>query len=175
MSKDDLRPGMVVETNDGNKYLVAVLAGKTILTGLGGWLDLKDYGQDLKMKEKDFYGKFAISNVYEVKRPLGMNRMFDDKNLTLIWDREQETVWSKVPVDTKVLCRAHDINDWFKRHFAKYKDGRVYVFSNGKDSFTGTDSFTSHEDYEAWDMTVLYEGNEHLAGEESKPCQVTQQ
>lgn len=44
--------------------------------------------------------------------------------------------WSKVEVDTPILVRNHEDNEWIKRHFAKYENGRVYAFCDGYTSWT---------------------------------------
>lgn len=44
--------------------------------------------------------------------------------------------WSKVPVDTKVLVRDNNEQPWKKYHFAKYKNGRVFTWVEGKTSWT---------------------------------------
>lgn len=49
---------------------------------------------------------------------------------------EPETDWSKVEVDTPILVRTVEGAEWCKRHFAKYEDGMVYVWTNGKTSWT---------------------------------------
>lgn len=57
--------------------------------------------------------------------------------LWLIEDYEEpETDWSKVEVDTPILVRAAEGAEWYKRHFAKYEGGRVFVWDNGKTSWT---------------------------------------
>jgi len=43
--------------------------------------------------------------------------------------------WSNVKVDTPILVSENE-TDWFPRHFAKYEDGTVYAFNDGKTSFT---------------------------------------
>lgn len=63
--------------------------------------------------------------------------------------------WLKVPVDTKVLVRDTKVEKWKRRYFAKYENGKVYVFRNGADSFTAND-----EDVYRWEYTKLYEGDE---------------
>ena len=50
--------------------------------------------------------------------------------------KENETDWSKVAVDTPILVRDHDYDDWYKRHFAKYEDGIVYAWDNGHTSWS---------------------------------------
>ena len=43
--------------------------------------------------------------------------------------------WSKVEVDTPVLV-SNDNKEWIKRYFARYEDGNVYCWLNGKTSWT---------------------------------------
>ena len=63
--------------------------------------------------------------------------------------------WSKVPVDTKVLVSS-DGKDWYRRHFAEYKDGKVYCFNSGTTSFTAQGSeFPSGK--VSWEYVKLYE------------------
>lgn len=54
---------------------------------------------------------------------------------------EQEYVeppvdWSKVPVDTKVFVRDSDSEPWAPRYFAKFKDGKIFTWTNGATSFS---------------------------------------
>lgn len=44
--------------------------------------------------------------------------------------------WSKVPVDTPILVRHSEGGTWYKRHFGKYKNGKVYAFDNGGTSWS---------------------------------------
>ena len=53
--------------------------------------------------------------------------------------KEPEVDWSKVAVDTPILVRQDKNGDWLKRHFAKYKNGDVYVWADGQTSWTGAD------------------------------------
>lgn len=54
-----------------------------------------------------------------------------------LYEEYQESTvdWSKVPVDTKVLV-SDDGGKWFKRYFASYEDGRVYVWYGGGTSWS---------------------------------------
>lgn len=56
--------------------------------------------------------------------------------------------WSTVKVDTPVLVKDYEDNAWTKRHFAFYKDGKVYTWDSGVTSWSkdSTDS-TSWWDY----------------------------
>ena len=59
--------------------------------------------------------------------------------------------WAKVPVDTKILV-SDDGEDWIRRYFAKYENGRVYAFMEGTTSFT-----VYNEGVCDWDYAKLYE------------------
>lgn len=49
---------------------------------------------------------------------------------------EPEVDWSKVKVDTPILVRESEQNPWLKRHFAKFKNGKVYAWNSGKTSWS---------------------------------------
>lgn len=59
--------------------------------------------------------------------------------------------WSKIPIDTKILV-SDDGEDWIRRYFAKYEDGRVYAFMEGTTSFT-----VYNEGVCDWEYAKLYE------------------
>ena len=65
---------------------------------------------------------------------------------------EPETDWSKVEVDTPILVRDTEDDDWHKAHFAKYKDREVRAWIGGT-------SWTSKETY-AWKYAKLAESEE---------------
>lgn len=43
--------------------------------------------------------------------------------------------WSKVKVDTPILVRNCKEDDWEKRHFAFFKNGRIYAWLSGTTSW----------------------------------------
>ena len=63
--------------------------------------------------------------------------------LRTIWLMEEyeepkgpEVDWSKVEVDTPILVREYEHENWVRRYFAKYEGGKVYVWNNGRTSWT---------------------------------------
>ena len=60
--------------------------------------------------------------------------------LQMIWLLEEyeepETDWSKVPVDTPILVRDNENEEWLKRHFAKCEWGTIYSWNGGKTSWS---------------------------------------
>lgn len=49
---------------------------------------------------------------------------------------EPEIDWSKVEVDTPILVRDNENNEWQRFHFAKYEDGFVYTWIAGATSWS---------------------------------------
>ena len=53
---------------------------------------------------------------------------------------EPEVDWSKVPIDTKVLCRNSGDGEWVKRYYAGInEDGNPCVFGDGRTSWSAID------------------------------------
>ena len=50
--------------------------------------------------------------------------------------KEPEIDWNKVKVDTPILVKDKENEEWKKRHFAKYEDGRIHVWNNGSTSWS---------------------------------------
>ena len=80
--------------------------------------------------------------------------------LQLIWlmeeyeePKEPETDWSKVKVDTPILVKSSEDGTWRKRHFAKYKNGNVYAWSDGLTSWSAYDMMS-------WKYAKLAENEE---------------
>ena len=80
--------------------------------------------------------------------------------LQIVWlmeeYKEPEVDWSKVEVDTPILVRDSENTEWLKKHFAKYKDGIVYVWNLGRTSW----SATNDKDVSAWQYAKLIENEE---------------
>lgn len=64
--------------------------------------------------------------------------------------------WSEVEVDTKILVRIFKSDNWERRYFAKFEDGKVYAWLNGKTSF----SATADNDICPWTFAKLAEEGE---------------
>lgn len=58
---------------------------------------------------------------------------------------EPEVDWSKVAVDTPILVRDDECKNWLKRYFAKYEDGKLYAFNDGKTSWSSNGEFLNWE------------------------------
>jgi len=78
------------------------------------------------------------TNLYRAK---GANTLVFDENgikniLKPCEEEEKEVDWTKVAVDTPILVREGERDDWVRRYFAKYENGLVYAWGNGATSWT---------------------------------------
>lgn len=76
--------------------------------------------------------------------------LLEGRNYIKIDEHIDVVDWSKVAVDTPILVRSSIEEDWNRRHFAKYKDGKVCAWSYGKTSWSG-------ERFIAWEHAKLAE------------------
>ena len=82
------------------------------------------------------------------------------KMLQIIWLMEEyeepEVDWSKVEVNTPILVSQTEDEDeeWERRHFAKYENGKVYVWSDG------CTSWSSEGHMVIWNFAKLAESEE---------------
>lgn len=126
MNKSDLKNGMSFKTRNNNWYDIIrseifKIAYEEYSLKYEATLKvfLSHYSDDLKNIHSN---KFDIIEVYDI----------DGK---LIWERE-EVDWSKIPRDTKVLVRNSKDEEWRKRYFSEYKDGKFYTFDMGGTSWS---------------------------------------
>ena len=88
-------------------------------------------------KDTRFCVDFILPNILKSDRCNGID-CTQCRMLQMMWlledYEEPEVDWSKVEVDTPVLVKNKENDEWKKRHFAKYKDGDVYTWDNGHTS-----------------------------------------
>ena len=70
--------------------------------------------------------------------------------------KEPEIDWSKVKVDTPILVKDILKSEWIKRYFAKYENGRVYAWKEGKTSW----SAVNEHNVNSWKYAKLAESEE---------------
>ena len=70
--------------------------------------------------------------------------------------KEPEVDWSKVKVDTPILVRNYESNEWIKRYFAEYRSGEVYAWKYGATSWTANNEYA----VSSWNYAKLAESNE---------------
>ena len=152
-SKKDIKPGMLVELSvHGEKelhYVTLCKEGVVLVNEKGYYSELACFNDDLSGKISP---KIKITKIYDLSEYASMSLEFSTENRDLLWNVEDEVDWDEVEVDTKVLVRNKPDDNWLKRHFAKYEDGKVYVFKNGRTNW-------SNEGITHWQETKLWEDN----------------
>ena len=152
-SKKDIKPGMLVEMSvHGEKelhYVTLCKEGMVLVNKEGYYSNLKSFNDDLSRKTSD---EIKITKIYDLSEYASMSLEFSTENRELLWSIEDKIDWDEVEVDTKVLVRDRPYNEWLKRYFAKYENGKVYVFDDGRTSW-------SSRGITHWEETKLWEDN----------------
>ena len=91
----------------------------------------------------------------------GANTLVFDRrgieNILKPYKEEPEIDWYKVAVDTPILVRDYESEViWKHRYFAKYKNGVVYAWTNGRTSW----SADNDDDIFAWNIAKLAEAGD---------------
>ena len=150
-SKKDIKPGMLVELSvHGEKelhYVTLCKEGVVLVNEKGYYSELACFNDDLSGKISP---KIKITKIYDLSEYASMSLEFSTENRDLLWNVEDEVDWDEVEVDTKVLVRNKPDDNWLKRYFAKYEDGKVYVFKNGRTNW-------NNEGITHWQETKLWE------------------
>ena len=126
--------------------------------------NLEKYAEEIKNYKgyefcKDFV-KVKILNPLGLKCDIGCSRC---DMLQMMWlmseytePEEPEVDWSKVEVDTPILVRNGDNEEWNKRYFACYENGTIYAWVSGRTSWAAIDN----DDMYAWKYAKLAEQEE---------------
>lgn len=80
----------------------------------------------------------------------------DDLNWLFTEYKEPEVDWSKVKVDTPILVRDDEDEEWMNRYFAKFADGKVYAWMGGATSWTADGEYRAS----SWKYAKLAESEE---------------
>ena len=92
-----------------------------------------------KFKGDNFCKEFVIPHILKKDNCADLS-CSDCGRRQMLWFVEEyeepEIDWSKVKVDTPVLVKNIENEEWKKRHFAKYENGRVHVWNNGSTSWS---------------------------------------
>ena len=125
MKVEDLKNGMSYKNRNGEMFYIIndkVFVKSDVITlryCRELYQELVYYDEDFKCSSNK---KWDIMEIY-------------DTNNKLIWERK-EIDWSKIPIDTKILVRNSQDQQWKQRYFAKYEDKIVYAFENGATSWS---------------------------------------
>lgn len=68
--------------------------------------------------------------------------------------KEKEIGWSKVPVDTSIIVWRYENGEKYKRHFAYFKENKIYAWNDGRTSYTAS----NNDDVSVWKYAEIAEG-----------------
>ncbi|MDH2337335.1 hypothetical protein [Clostridium perfringens] len=118
MKKSDLKDFMVVESAGGS---LRVVMGNRLI-GKKGCLTLDMFDDELKSEEN--YTVITINKVYEINKEecICIDGLLNVDNLKLIWQREKEIDWAKVPRWIKVQVKDYPEDPWYNAYFIRLDD-----------------------------------------------------
>jgi hypothetical protein len=123
MKKSDLKNGMMVETRDGNLFLVV----GEFMTRENSYDLLSNYNEDMINVNDSAYG---IVKVYEYKNNLLNNNaasiriLFDKTYLTLLWEREEHKLTER---EIEILKALQTLgHEWLARDL----NGELFAFGD---------------------------------------------
>ena len=118
--------------------------------------ELKEY------KGRNFCKDFVKPNILKSDSCDGLacGACYMLQTIWLLEDYEEpKTDWSKVEVDTPVLVRDGENNEWQRSYFAKYEDGFVYTWIAGATSWTAV-GYKKGGNVYRWNYAKLAESEE---------------
>ena len=137
MRKSELENGMIVKIRRGEFGLIA----KNKILFKSTFVYLVDFTDDLKMAHRD---ELDIIEIYNQRAIFCLGDLIDikERDLSLVWKRDKEIDWNKVPKFIPVQVELEG-GRLINRYFLKYNDCDSYPFKVTKcDEFT----FKSLED-----------------------------
>lgn len=151
---NDIQTGDIVVTKRrGNAIVIAgrLKAGSMLLNQYGVCcLNLYDENlqyEDPVYDEYDIEKVYRIIDCYDYSLDEIINKL-PEKKVKLIWEREKEIDWTKVPMFTKVQVRDHENEKWRNRYFIKtgFNDSYPYI-TTICDGFTRCVGYNEEESY----------------------------
>lgn len=122
--------------------------------------NLEKYAEEIK----NYKGYRFCEDFVQMKilKPLGLGCDINCARcsmLQMIWANEEytepEVDWGTVEVDTPILVRDVENENWYRRYFAKYENGKVHAWINGVTSWSTVEDRTT-----CWNYAKLAEGED---------------
>ena len=107
--------------------------------------------------------RFFYDELFGYEYKLGKAILNDEGHCIDIGEKLNIIDWSTVKVDTKIHVKDRKNDAWVRRYFAYYKNGEVYVYCNGKTSWSawndnglGTTSYKFAEVVDECQLNLSY-------------------
>ena len=142
-TKKDLMTGDIVVTRmKGNAILIGSGFKKfEYLKSTSSISSLENYNEDLIIKGENIPA-YDIMKVYRITKESKFDSLEDLINtlpkgkIELIWEREREIDWSKVPKWTRVQVKDHNSDDWMNRYFIGLEYNNYPYLATKRGEFT---------------------------------------
>ena len=102
------------------------------------------YAEEIReYKGINFCSDFICKHILKIEDCdyIGCSRCYMLQLLWLLEDykepKEPEVDWNNVGVDTPILVRDYEGQEWARRYFAKYENETIYAWDSGRTSWTG--------------------------------------
>ncbi len=129
MRKEDLKDGMIIEVEFSDILNERFIKLGNMCVGINGYANLEDISNNL------CWEKSKIVKVFKNKSMLDLEDINKDNKLELIWEREREVDWSKVPQWTPVQVwdqyEGDSVDSFFITYEPKLKFG--IIIADNKD------------------------------------------
>lgn len=126
----------MISNREGREWLLKQLHDKGIkyIVYLG---DIFGYvGVEKEPEQRDVGSTLLRDKYHRLDAIADLLPDFNEPNFLDIGKYLGITDWSEVAVDTPVYVKPHKNAVWCKYHFAKYEDGKVYVWALGTTSWS---------------------------------------
>ncbi len=120
MRKEDLKDGMIIEVEFSNILNERYIKLGNLCVGLDGYIDLEDATDNL------CWESCKVVKIFKNKSMKNLEEINDDKCLELIWEREKEIDWNKVPKWTKVQVRDFKEEKWKNIYFIDFSTNGIF-------------------------------------------------
>jgi len=87
MKKSDIKPGMVIECRNHNKYLIV---RETVGANYTSWIDLDNCDLLLFNSYSSNYDIMRVYNIDKNKFKGSLSEVFNEECLILLWERKEE-------------------------------------------------------------------------------------
>lgn len=83
-----------------------------------------------------FYGANTFMTMWIPRVPVACTCFETERQSICIGEYLGIVEWEKVEVDTPIMVRNFDEENWKRMHFCKFENGRVFAWPKGRTSFT---------------------------------------
>lgn len=126
MKKSDLKSGMIVKLRNNIKYIVI----ENVLCRNNGFIHLSSFKEDLTIQSQEASKDWDIVEIYYCISMNPLRSFIEDKDLKLIWKREEkETIdWLKIPFGTPVRVYDYINKCYIEGKFLGYRNNNEFPF-----------------------------------------------